>query len=225
MAAEVSFLTLPHPSPSTDAAFHRESHQGRDARAGGGSPPRPQLRRHRAGTRTRLPPLPSHRPVDGDERQSFSFLGQALWRSSPLSGARRFATRSDPSAAASTNRSCSASSAKAPASPPRCSSPWVRPLYPPPTPPSPNVSRRYHATSVPYPLCEACEPSKNGRLSRKKMFSSRRAGALNAAASAPFVAAIARPFSCARPVTHRARSKSRVSTSRRHLPQGGSHRG
>ena len=131
MAAEVSFLTLPHPSPSTDAAFHRESHQGRDARAGGGSPPRPQLRRHRAGTRTRLPPLPSHRPVDGDERQSFSFLGQALWRSSPLSGARRFATRSDPSAAASTNRSCSASSAKAPASPPRCSSPWVRPLYPP----------------------------------------------------------------------------------------------
>ena len=125
---------LPDPSsplPSTDAAFHRESHQGGDARAGRGSPPRPQLRRHRAGTRTRLPPLPSHRPVDGDERQSVSFLGQALWRSSPLSVARRFATRSDPSAAASTNRSCSASSAKAPASPPRCSSPWVRLLSPP----------------------------------------------------------------------------------------------
>jgi hypothetical protein len=78
---------------------------------------------------------------------------------------------------------------------------------------------------VPYPLCEACEPSKNGRLSRKKMFSSRRASALSVAASAPFVAAVARAVSCARPVAHRARSKSRISTSRRHLPQGGSHRG
>ena len=100
VAAEFSFLTLPHPSPSTDAAFHRESHQGRDACAGRGSPPRPQLRRHRAGTRTRLPPLPLHTPrrtVTGDDNP-YRFLGQALSVVLPPRVAQRFATRADPSA-------------------------------------------------------------------------------------------------------------------------------
>ena len=94
---------LPDPSsplPSTDAAFHRESHQGGDARAGRGSPPRPQLRRHRAGTRTRLPPLPLHTPrrtVTGDDNP-YRFLGQALSVVLPPRVAQRFATRADPSA-------------------------------------------------------------------------------------------------------------------------------
>ena len=142
---------LPDPSsplPSTDAAFHRESHQGRDARAGRGSPPRPQLRRHRAGTRTRLPPLPSRTPVGRWRATSASFLGQALWVVLPLGppSASRLALTPPPN---SSNRSCSASSAKAPASPPRCSSPWVRLLAPPADdPPFPNVSRA-HATENP----------------------------------------------------------------------------
>ena len=97
VAAEVSFLTLPHPSPSTDAAFHRESHQGGDARAGRGSPPRPQLRRHRAGTRTRPPAPPFAQPVamtsDGFVFRSSKPCG---WSYPPV--ARRFVTRADHSA-------------------------------------------------------------------------------------------------------------------------------
>ena len=120
------FLTLLFPpKPSLPLpALHRESHQGGHARAGGGPSSRPQLRRHRAGAstlRARAPnPLLLDRPPP---RPAVSFswvLGQKL--SSPPPSHRPNLTISSPAL----RRSCSVSSARAPASPPRCSSPWVR---------------------------------------------------------------------------------------------------
>jgi hypothetical protein len=59
----------PSPSPLAPTAFHREGHPGCDAGAGGGAPPRPQLRRHRAGKplrlfiRARAPPRATNPPT------------------------------------------------------------------------------------------------------------------------------------------------------------------
>lgn len=141
---------LLHPSPASPSptALHREGHQGCHAGPGGGPPSRPQLRRHRAGESA--PRRPSRGPLS-------RWIGCPLRESEDLAlglGQRCLPVRAGPpseaiqSSVAHTRpllsfqrRSCSVSSARAPASPPRCSRAWV-------STPAPLFSPHFAATSL-----------------------------------------------------------------------------
>lgn len=75
----LTFFTLP-PPPFSPTALHREGHQGCHAGPGGGPPPRPQLRRHRAGeSAPRRPSRSSRFPLDRVPLQESEDLGLGQW--------------------------------------------------------------------------------------------------------------------------------------------------